>query len=130
MIPLLVVLLLVPFPDEPIPPAPPPPTASHNVAGLFSYEDYPAKALENGWEGSVIVKVRVGTNGRVRSCRIVKSSGHVPLDIKTCEIVLLRAKFSPARDSNGNPVEDDVELPRISWMIADEPTPKPEPAAQ
>ena len=126
MIPLLALLLAAsPDPFEP----PPLENRGRNVAALFSYDDYPPKALENNWQGSVIVKVHVGTNGRVRSCRIVKSSGHNALDIKTCEIVLLRARFTPARDSNGNAVEDDVELPRIQWLIAEDPTPKPEPEA-
>ncbi len=124
MIPLFILLLGSPLSPD----APPPPTnVSHNVAGLFSNDDYPPKALENGWEGGVIVKVRVGTNGRVRACRIVQSSGYQVLDIKTCEIMLLRAKFTPARDSNGNAVEDDVQLPMIRWRTVANTTPKPEP---
>jgi len=127
MIPLLA-LLLAASPD-PSPDAQPligsPPQAPSSVAALLSNDDYPAEALRNNWQGTVQVKLRIGTDGRVRACRIVRSSGHDSLDLATCRIMLMRARFSPARDSNGNAVEDDFVSPPISWRLEEEET-KPE----
>ena len=107
----------------PVSPPPPPPS----MVPLFSMDDYPPAALATHAEGTVVVKLRIGIDGRPRACRIVRSSRHEELDLATCNIMLTRARFSPARDSNGNPVEDDFQTPPISWRIADE---EPSPPAQ
>lgn len=106
-------------PDSPSPTRP-------SVVSLFSADDYPPTALALGWQGKVVVKLRIGIDGRVRACRIVHSSGHDELDIATCKIMLTRARFAPARNKYGNPVEDDVQTPPIEWRIA-EPAPEPDP---
>jgi protein TonB len=118
-------LLLVPFPDEPTPQ--PAPKVSQSVIGLFSYDDYPNEALQAGAEGTVVVDLIIRTDGRPRLCRIVRSSGHQSLDLATCNIMLTRARFTPAKDSNGNPVEDTFRSPPVSWRIVQETEPKPEP---
>jgi periplasmic protein TonB len=105
-----------------------PPPVSTTVASMISNEDYPVEALRNDWQGTVKVKLRIGTNGRPRACRIVQSSGHARLDLKTCEIMLVRARFQPARDQKGNAVEDDFLTPPIVWRI-EQDAEKPEPNA-
>src|SRR3954451_3361498 len=57
------------------------PPATPSVVSLFSADDYPPTALALGWQGKVVVKLRIGIDGRVRACRIVHSSGHDELDI-------------------------------------------------
>jgi periplasmic protein TonB len=106
------------------------PRANPNVVALFSSDDYPVEAMRNGDQGRVIVDLRIGTNGRARSCRIVQSSGHQALDVKTCEIMLRRAKFSPARDAAGRAVEDTLRAPPIEWRLQEDPAPEPQPMAQ
>jgi protein TonB len=93
--------------------APPPPPAKP----LLSYEDYPAEALRNHWEGKVIADLTISPEGKVSACKIVKSSGHQILDDATCNIMIKRARFAPARDSNGNPVEDHFRTPPVNWEI-------------
>ncbi|SRR5258705_5123418 len=95
----------------------PPPPQKGSIANVFSNDDYPPEAFKNGWEGDVGVKVHIGTDGKPRSCRILHSSGYPVLDVQTCAIVLGRARFSPARDSNGNAVEDDFVVPTVRWAI-------------
>ena len=92
---------------------------SEKLAGLFSTFDYPTEAKQNDWQGDVTVKVHVGIDGKVHSCRIAKSSGHPVLDLQTCAIMLGRARFAPARDRFDNAVEDDFELPAIRWRLDD-----------
>ena len=87
------------------------------VAGMMSSDDYPEEALRNDWQGDVIVDLRISAAGRVKSCRIHQSSGYPALDLKTCEIFLLRARFTPAKDEQGNPVEDNFRAPVVHWRL-------------
>src|SRR5437899_9595334 len=96
-----------------LPPVLPPPAR----VALFSYSDYPKEALKKGWQGDVQWDVTVGTNGRVTACKIIQSSGHQILDDATCRIVTERARFNPAQDATGNPVEAHFQS-HISWRIA------------
>jgi TonB family protein len=93
------------------------PPRKGSIATIFSEDDYPAEAFKNGWEGDVGIKVRVGVDGRPHSCWILHSSGYAVLDVQTCAIVLGRARFVPARDSNGDAVIDDFVLPTVRWAI-------------
>lgn len=104
-----------------------PPPVRQSVVSLFSMDDYPPAALASHSEGTVVVKLRIGIDGRPRACRIVRSSGHDELDLATCNIMLTRARFSPARDRNGNPVEDDFQTPPVSWRIAEPVAETPQP---
>jgi TonB family protein len=82
---------------------------------LFSSNDYPAEAARHGWSGSVVADLTIDWRGRVSKCKIVQTSGHAILDTKTCEILVQRAKFYPARDRDRKPVEDVVRTPPINW---------------
>jgi protein TonB len=92
-------------------------TGTPRPQGLFTSEDYPRKALRHGWQGNVGVDLTVGTNGRVRGCRVTESSGHEVLDDATCKIVSERARFMPAQDAAGKPVESHYST-HIDWRIA------------
>jgi len=88
-----------------------------NRAPLFEAGDYPAEARKHGWEGSVIADLTIDTRGRVSKCVIVKSSSYSALDNATCQIFVKRARFYPARDAKGSPVEDVVRTPPINWSL-------------
>ena len=109
----------------PPPPPPPPPRkveparAKANLAGLISDEDYPASALRSEEQGSVRVTLQIGTNGRVTGCSVSKSSGSSALDNATCRLLTSRGRFTPARDSSGNPTTDTVTSPNIVWRISE-----------
>ena len=64
-------------------------------------DDYPAEAQRNGWEGKVVFRALIGTDGRAKTCEVVESSGHVVLDDATCVKVIDTARFEPARDDRG-----------------------------
>jgi len=95
----------------------PPPASPPHPKVLFSYEDYPPEAVRNHWQGTVIADLTVSATGRVTACKIVKSSGHAVLDDATCNIIIARAIYRPARDANGNPIEDHVRTPPIAWTL-------------
>jgi protein TonB len=108
------------------PPAPPPPrkvqsaqSAKGDLRTLFSPDDYPASAQAAGAEGTARAEISIGTDGRVTGCTITQSSGNSALDAATCNIIRRRAKFTPARDTNGNPVTDSLPTPPIRWVLQD-----------
>jgi TonB family protein len=76
-----------------------------SIPSLVSGEDYPAAAIRAGEQGQTGYRLTVGTNGRVTGCTITSSSGSAVLDSTTCRILRARARFRPARDSKGEPVE-------------------------
>lgn len=43
---------------------------------------YPVQALQNAWEGTARVNMTIGSDGSVKSARLVKSSGHTVLDLE------------------------------------------------
>ena len=89
-----------------------------NVVKLFSYDDYPAEAAHNRWQGDVVVDLTVGAEGRVTGCGVVRSSGYKVLDDATCTILVRRAKFMPPVDAQGHPVATHVIAPPIRWRLS------------
>jgi periplasmic protein TonB len=107
------------------PPAPPPPPAprqaepkslSGSLQGLIRSDDYPQSAIENDEQGTTAVRLTVGPNGRVSGCSVTSSSGSRALDNATCSILTRRARYSPAQDSNGNPVTATTSG-RVTWRL-------------
>ncbi|HFC6394443.1 energy transducer TonB [Neisseria bacilliformis] len=64
--------------------------------------DYPAAALENGEEGTVILRLVVGADGRAYAAQPVQSSGSPSLD-RAAVKAMDGARFTPAR-FRGRPV--------------------------
>jgi protein TonB len=112
-------------PLAPSPPAPPPPprkvvsaqSAKGDLRTLFSADDYPAAAQSAGAQGTAQAEITIGTDGRVVGCSITRSTGNSSLDAATCNIIRRRAKYTPARDSNGNPTTDSISTPPIVWRL-------------
>jgi protein TonB len=68
-------------------------------------QDYPAAAIRDNETVRVDFARTIGTNGRASGCRIAHGSGSHILDETRCRIMYSRARYSPARDAEGNPVE-------------------------
>ena len=90
--------------------------AKGSLVGLFSAEDYPNDALRRGDEGTVGVRLTIGTDGRTSRCAVTASSHSPSLDAATCRILTERAGFAPARDRRGKPTIDHYSQ-RITWRI-------------
>jgi periplasmic protein TonB len=108
-----------------LPPAPPPPPAArllrpplprHQPQSLIMPDDYPASALAAKQEGKVGFTLDVGPDGRVHGCTITRSSGSSVLDSVTCSIMRRRGRFTPAVDSNGQPVAGRVRY-EVEWVL-------------
>lgn len=115
-------------PVVPAPPPPPPPPhkaqsaspAHGDVRTSFSNDDYPAAAIAAGASGTAQARLTIGPDGRVTNCDLIRSTGNSALDSTTCNILRRRVKFTPARDSNGNPTSDTYTTPAISWVLPPE----------
>lgn len=111
----------VPRADPPPPPAPKkvePARARANLASYVSDEDYPSAAVRNEEQGTTRFRLAVGPDGRVADCTVTSSSGSSALDSATCRLMRQRAKFIPARDSDGRPTGDSVAS-SIRWVLPD-----------
>jgi len=104
-------------------PAPPPPpkkakeaAAKGNPGNWVTTNDYPSRALREEREGTTGFRLVIGTDGRVADCTITSSSGHSDLDQATCDNLRRRARFRPAEDTSGNPVQGSYSS-RVRWVI-------------
>lgn len=115
-----------PAPPAPVAPPPPPPPprkvqearARGNPGSWVTDSDYPSSALRAEESGTTGFRLEIGTNGRVTSCTVTSSSGSSALDAATCRLIRSRARFTPAKDSSGNPTTDTYSN-RIQWRLPD-----------
>jgi len=87
------------------------------VAGSILPSDYPRDLRARGVGGRVGILFTVGTNGRVTSCTVTRSSGVAELDALTCRLIQQRFRYRPSTDSTGRPVPDEVEGEQ-DWVAA------------
>jgi len=88
-----------------------PVTEAKGYAGYLSNPapEYPEQALDRGWEGSVILRVKVLPNGSPDSVTVKQSSGKKILDSAAIRTVK-QWKFSPALKGK-TPIEGWVDVP-------------------
>ncbi|WP_114226863.1 MULTISPECIES: TonB family protein [Sphingomonas] len=87
------------------------------IAGSITRRDYPAELRDRDipYE-EVALQYRVGADGYVRGCEVVRSSGSPLLDQRTCALYEQRYRYLPARDAGGQPVEITIRAIR-SWSL-------------
>jgi protein TonB len=95
-------------------PAPPPPPAPVLVQATPRYRDnpaplYPNQARRRGLEGTVVLEVLVGPDGRVKDLKLAQASGHRLLDEAASDSVRSWA-FEPGRRGD-QPLEMWVRVP-------------------
>lgn len=122
------VIQTTPVPPPPLPPviqAPPAPRFTPtgaiprgNPGSWATTNDYPSRALREERAGTTGFRVSVGADGRATDCQITSSSGHADLDEATCKNVMRRARFTPAKDGDGQPTTGTYSN-RIRWVIPD-----------
>jgi len=87
------------------------------IAGEILPSDYPRDLRERGIGGRVGIVFTVGTNGRVTSCTVTRSSGVPELDALTCRLIQQRFRYRPSTDRYGRPIPDEVEGEH-DWVAA------------
>jgi protein TonB len=88
----------------------------HGPGAFITEADYPAAALQARQQGTVRFRLDVSAVGRVTGCTILQSSGFSVLDQATCRLMQSRARFTPVRDSAGNPVPASLEE-QYTWKL-------------
>lgn len=121
---LAVSALPVPVPVAPVAPTLAPPggpwAAAATRGAQIAYDHappppYPPLARRRGWEGDVLLRVRVGADGRPREVVVERSSGRSMLDRAASEHVLAEWRFQPALQ-DGREVDAWARVP-ISFRI-------------
>jgi protein TonB len=110
-----------PAPPAPTPPPPPAVPATRaaprgNPQDWVTTEDYPAAAARAEEQGVVGFRLDVGTDGKVTNCTVTSSSGSALLDSTACNLLKRRGRFTPAKDTGGNPVPG-AYISRIRWQL-------------
>jgi periplasmic protein TonB len=83
---------------------------------VVTADDYPIESLKRDEVGKVRFGIVIGTDGGVKTCVVLRSSGSERLDSRTCAIMQARLRFKPARDSEGNAVEDR-SWGEVNWIL-------------
>ncbi len=82
---------------------------------IVSARDYPRASREAREGANVVLALTVGTDGRVRSCAVVRPSPDPQADAITCRLAAKRFRFRPAIDQNGRTIESTFGW-RQSWF--------------
>lgn len=72
---------------------------------INSAKDYPRATRERRIGSSVTIDLVVGTDGRVKGCRIVQASPDPEADRITCDLATKRFRFRAALEPSGQPKE-------------------------
>lgn len=104
-------------PQRPVPPADPVRLAAVPRAGTVGVrtDDYPEASRRAGEEGRVTIRVQIGTDGSVKACEVVGSSGHERLDRKSCQVAERRWRFAPATE--GGVAVASTQERSILWRL-------------
>lgn len=116
--PLVALLLAGAAPSAPDSGAPQRAGPMQALPTLFTHRDYPQEALARNEEGRVGFQLQVDRDGRPSGCSILSSSGSSLLDSTTCRLLMERARFTPARDSQGKPSPDSF-AGGIVWSLGE-----------
>ncbi len=87
-----------------------------NPGGWITTSDYRTRWINEGLSGTASFTLKIDASGRVTNCSITKSTGHDVLDGATCRLLERRARFTPARNGNGDKVAGSYSS-SINWQI-------------
>jgi len=82
----------------------------------FSMDDFPATAIREERQGVVRYELTIDTVGRVAECRASGPAGSADLEAATCAAVQARARFNPATDEAGKPMNGRI-AGTVRWTI-------------
>ena len=80
------------------------------------FQNYPPRALAAGEQGAVFFIVSLDKDAHPTTCEVTHGSGHPPLDIETCQLIVLHAVFKSVRDASGRLVKQRAEGV-VNWTI-------------
>ncbi len=78
--------------------------------------DYPQEAKLANLGGMVDFMLVVDQAGKPVTCKVIKSSGAAQLDMTTCQLLMRRANFAPARTVENKPVTS-LYSNTVNWIV-------------
>lgn len=69
------------------------------ITEAVRYKRYPPRAVDNGWEGDVVLRIGVGANGEIAELTVRRGSGHSVLDEQALEMFRRAAPRVPVPPS-------------------------------
>ncbi len=87
------------------------------IGSPFSGSDYPTAALREDAQGVAIVRLMIGSDGRVAECAVLRTSGSADLDARTCQVYRRDGRFQPAIGEDGEPVAAGT-ISTVIWGIS------------
>jgi TonB family protein len=93
------------------------PEPANEPANWFQPGDYPTGLNRNGIGAVVILRLLVGSDGRVTNCAISKAGGDKSFEDLACRLATARARFKPAIGADGKPM-DSVWINGVRWEPA------------
>ncbi|WP_221225973.1 energy transducer TonB [Novosphingobium fluoreni] len=91
------------------------------IRGKLYWSDLPRELRDSHRGGELELHYLVGIDGRVRNCRVIKSSGVPSLDARTCQLITERFRFKPSLDARGRPVVGGI-IENHGWDPSPEDT--------
>jgi protein TonB len=91
--------------------------AQHRRGGI-GYRDWPDGVPRADAPVRVEVRYWVEVNGRCTACEIQRSSGIAALDARTCQLVMQRFRYEPARNAAGEAIRSEVAWRQDWWNEA------------
>lgn len=90
-----------------------------DTSGWLTTDDYPTRSIRERQEGRTGYRLAIDSIGRVTGCAITSPSGYTELDTRACQLLPKRARFDPARDTNGAAVNGSY-TGNIQWRLPPE----------
>lgn len=88
------------------------------VSGRIKDSDYPYEAFTQRARGVVRTSVAIDARGHASGCRVTRSSGFAILDRLTCDLIVKRFRFRPARDAAGRAVAGSIGYDH-EWLLGE-----------
>jgi len=89
---------------------------TRNLQDVFSTYDYPEAELRDDHGGTVGYRLLVSDKGMPTGCEVMYSTRWKALDIRSCAVLIVRARFKPALDSAGRAVPG-IFSGRVTWSV-------------
>lgn len=96
-----------------------PPAPQGNPSKIFKSLDYPRKALDAGKRAVVNFRLMIDEKGATTDCEVQSSYADKEFDLKTCNIILSRIRFSPAIDNAGH-ATPSYYVNTVNWLSPDD----------
>jgi hypothetical protein len=92
------------------------PTPRNDAGSWVTNDDYPWAAIRAEQQGSVSFILLIDAAGVPLDCALTSSSGSLLLDNFTCDLLVTRARFNPARNAQGILVPSTWRS-RFRWVL-------------